>query len=98
MSTVLEALTPCVLPPTVSESCAARTASTDGERVYVGTTDGFVCGWRATQPWTLRVRVSSAGRAVEKIVVLRDYGAIAKGGWFLVAAAVALILRDPLLL
>ena len=77
MSTVLEALTPCVLPPTVSESCAARTASTDGERVYVGTTDGFVCGWRATQPWTLRVRVSSAGRAVEKIVVLRDYGAIA---------------------
>ena len=77
MSTVLEALTPCVLPPTVSESCAARTASTDGERVYVGTTDGFVCGWRATQPWTLRVRVSSAGRAVEKIVVLRDCGAIA---------------------
>ena len=77
MSTVLEALTPCVLPPTVSESCAARTASTDGERVYVGTTDGFVYGWRASQPWTLRVRVSSAGRAVEKIVVLRDYGTIA---------------------
>ena len=77
MSTVLEALAPSVLPPTASESCAARTASTDGERVYVGTTDGFVYGWRATQPWTLRVRVSSAGRAVEKMVVLREHGAIA---------------------